>query len=204
MRRHKVSALESLQFSATSVVENVETCVTLDAKAPGDRVYLLGVTADELGASEYYAHFGYIGKNVPRVHPDRFLPVYQALHQAIGQGLVASAHGVYRGGLGVHLSMTAMAGSLGMRIRLDRAPADAPLRFDTLLFSESSGRLIVTVAPQHAAAFESLFENLPAAMIGEVTNTGRLEILDAADTARVNLSVADLKTAWKKTFGDLI
>ena len=39
---------------------------------------------------------------------------YRALAQAIGQGLVASCHGIYRGGLGVHLAMKAMAGELGL------------------------------------------------------------------------------------------
>ena len=32
---HKVSALETLQFSATGIVPNVSTCVTMESKLPG-------------------------------------------------------------------------------------------------------------------------------------------------------------------------
>jgi len=104
---HKVSALETLQFSAISAVEDVTRCVTMDAKMPGDLVYILGTTCNELGGSEYYDHLGYIGRNVPRVRPNEFLPLYRNLARAIANELVASIRGIYRGGLGVHLAMVA-------------------------------------------------------------------------------------------------
>ncbi|MEE4359175.1 MAG: phosphoribosylformylglycinamidine synthase subunit PurS, partial [Desulfococcaceae bacterium] len=66
---HKISALESIQFSGISVVPDIEKCVSMDAKNPGDSVYILGLTRNELGASEYYEHFGYTGMNVPQVRP---------------------------------------------------------------------------------------------------------------------------------------
>jgi phosphoribosylformylglycinamidine synthase len=80
---HKVSALETLQFSATSIISDITRCVTLDPKATGDRIYVLGSTRNELGGSEYYDHFGYAGLNVPQVFPDRFIPMYRALANAI-------------------------------------------------------------------------------------------------------------------------
>ncbi len=61
---HKVSALETIQFSTIGVIDDVNKCVTLDAKVPDDLVYVLGITRNELGASEYYEHLGYIGLNV--------------------------------------------------------------------------------------------------------------------------------------------
>jgi phosphoribosylformylglycinamidine synthase len=97
---HKVSALETLQFSATSLVENVRECVSMDPKMAGDLVYVLGLTKNELGASEYYEHLGYTGTRVPEVDMAANTKLYGALHQAISKGLVASAHGIYRGGLG--------------------------------------------------------------------------------------------------------
>ncbi len=79
---------------------------------PGDLVYILGTTRNELGGSEYYEHFGYVGLNVPRVFPDEFAVLYRALGNAIDKELVASAHGIFRGGLGVHLAMVSMGGNL--------------------------------------------------------------------------------------------
>jgi len=200
---HKVSAPETLQFSATSIVTDVNRCVTLDAKAPGDRVYVLGRTKDELGGSEFYDHFGYTGLNVPQVVPAEHLPLYRALATAIAQGLVNSAHGVFRGGLAVHLAMVAMGGELGLEIDLDAVPADSGLRSHTLLFSESAGRFIVTVAPERQDALESLMVDTDFACVGTIREKADLVIRHSA-AELINSPVDALKTAWKKTFGDLI
>lgn len=201
---HKVSALETLQFSAISVVEDVTRCVSMDSKVSGDLVYILGKTRNELGGSEYYAHLGEIGLNVPWVRIDAFLATYRALSEAINRRLVASAHGIYGGGLGVHLAMVAMGGSLGMRIDLNRVPAGDLGRDDTVMFSESAGRFIVTVDPQNRKIFESLFENLTCACIGTVTEKPQFEIKGLNQETIVSVAIKDLKSAWKKPFGDLI
>jgi len=201
---HKVSALPTLQFSATSVVEDVELCLTMEAKMPGDRVYLLGTTRNELGGSEYYDALGYVGLNVPTVEPAAFLPLYRALALAIRKGLAASVHGVYRGGLGIHLAMVAMGGGLGMKIRLADMPAIDAERDDVRLFSESAGRFIVTVAPDKREVFEALFAGLPCACIGTTTESGDLEI-DGIDGGQIlSVSVRQLKASWKKPFGELM
>jgi len=200
---HKVSAPETLQFSATSIVPDVKNCVTLDAKTPGDLVYVLGRTKDELGGSELYDHFGYTGLNVPQVVPAEHLPLYRALATAIARGVVNSAHGIYRGGLAVHLALVAMGGELGMEIDLEAVPADSGLRSHTLLFSESAGRFIVTVAPEQKEALESLLADTDFACVGTIREQADLVIKSRA-AELINSPVAGLKTAWKKTFGDLI
>jgi phosphoribosylformylglycinamidine synthase len=200
---HKVSALETMQFSVIGVIENIEKCVTMDAKMPGDLIYVLGITKNELGASEYYEHFGYIGANVPQVFSEKFIPIYNALHQAIQKEIVASVHGVYRGGLGVHLAMSAMGGNLGMNIRLSDVPTDNITRNDTILFSESAGRFIVTVAPENQKAFEAIFAGLPCSCIGVVKDDGNFVIQGTEQKNIVNVPVSELKSGWKKPFGGL-
>lgn len=200
---HKVSALETLQFSATSVVADVNRCVTMDPKNPGDSVYVLGVTADELGASEYYEMLGYVGCNVPEVEPAAFLPVYRALHGAIQNELVASAHGVYRGGLAVHLALCAMGGRLGLAVDLAGVPARGALSPQALLFAESAGRFLVTVASKHIRAFEAMLAGLPHARIGKVTARPRLVIKNSPENTLVDLGVAALVKAWNRPFGGL-
>jgi len=201
---HKVSAPETLQFSAISVVEDVFRCVSMDAKQPGDLVYIVGTTRNELGGSEYYSHLGYIGCNVPRVRPDEFMPRYRSLERAIDNELAASVHGIYRGGLGVHLAMVAMGGNLGISVDLTQVPADNIDREDILLFSESAGRFIVTVDPAKRAAFEDVFKGDGCACVGTVTEQPVLTFKGLGHTAILAVSVSDLKSAWKKPFGDLI
>jgi len=201
---HKVSALETLQFSTIAVIEDVAKCVTLDSKMPGDLVYVLGTTRDELGGSEYYEHFGYVGLNVPHVAVDEFVPLYRALGRCIEKELIASAHGIYRGGLGIHLAMKAMGGNLGMQVELARVPADGVNRDDVLLFSESAGRLIVTIDPENKETFEKEFTGIAWACIGSVTAEAELIIKGLDGEALVEVPVEDLKSAWKQPFGDLV
>ncbi len=203
---HKISALETLQFSATSVIQNIDDCITMDAKAPGDLIYVLGVTRNELGASEYYEHFGYVGTRVPKVHPEESRRLYKAFADALQLGLVASAHGIYRGGLGIHLAMVAMGGNMGMEIDLSTVPADEAVPGHVCLFSETPGRLIVTIAPENRTAFETVVTGNAFGQIGTVTQSGGDIIIRGAAGKEplVSLSIATLKSAWKAPLGDLI
>ncbi len=200
---HKVSALETLQFTTIGVIEDVDACVTMDSKVPGDLVYVLGLTRNELGASEYYQHLGYTGLNVPRVRPQEFIAVYRALEQAVTEGGCASVHGVYRGGLGVHLALVAMAGGSGLQADLARLPREQVTRSDTALFSESAGRFIVTVDPRRQEAFETLFKGLPCARIGRITAEPVLSLAGLDGRSLVSVEVSKLKAAWKRPFAAL-
>ena len=171
---------------------------------PGDLVYVLGVTRNELGASEYYQHMGYTGLNVPQVRPQAFKEVYRALERTIADGLPASVHGVYRGGLGIHLALVAMAGNHGLQADLARLPIEGVDRNDTALFSESAGRFIVTVDPQRRGGFETLFEGLPCACVGRITEEPILAISGLDGRMLASMRITELKAAWKRPFGDLI
>jgi phosphoribosylformylglycinamidine synthase II len=201
---HKVSALETLQFSATSIVKDIEKCITMDSKMAGDLVYILGMTRNELGGSEYYEHFGYVGLNVPKVLPKAFVALYRALGHVIDKEIVASAHGIYRGGLGIHLALVAMGGNLGMAIDLGVVPADQIDRNDVVLFSESPGRFIVTIDPDKKEVFEENLKGLDFACIGTVTQGNHFVIKGNDGQILVDFSVDDLKAFWKKPFGELI
>jgi phosphoribosylformylglycinamidine synthase len=201
---HKVSALETLQFSTISVIEDVTRCVTMDVKIAGDLVYVLGSTRNELGGSEYYEHLGYVGRNVPEVRTAEFIPLYRKLKCAIENDLVASVHGIYRGGLAVHLAKVAIGGNLGMKVNLAQVPLQDVEREDVLLFSESAGRFIVTVDPVNREAFEDLFKGAACGCIGTVTEEPDFVVRGIEHGVIIMVSVADLKAAWIKTFGDLI
>ncbi len=202
---HKISALETIQFSAVSVIEDISRCQTLDIKLPGDHVYVLGVTRNELGGSEYYHMQGYVGLNVPRVRPDAFKPVYRCLASAIEKRLIHSAHGIYSGGLAIHLALIAMGGDMGMDIDLSRLPTEDISQNVQALFSESPGRFIVTVAPGCRIEFEQLASGVVCACIGQTTgDQGNLVIAGLNGQPLTHISVNDLRQAWKTPFGELI
>ncbi len=201
---HKISALETLQFSVTGTIDDVTRCLTMDAKAPGDMVWVVGLTKNELGGSEYYEHMGQLGLNVPVVDAQSFFVCYGQMAKAIENRLVASCHGIYRGGLGIHMAMIAMGGELGLTVDLSKVPAQDITRDDKLLFSESAGRFIVTVSKENNKEFESLFHGQPAACVGKVTVRPELSIGSVEGTKLCALTVEQMKKAWKGPFGDLI
>ncbi len=196
--RHKVSGLPTMQFTATGIVSDVRRSQTMEAKTAGDLVYIVGTTGDELGGSAYYDLFGYIGLNVPVVEADKFLQLYGAVEKAISSSLVASCHGIYRGGIAVGAAMTAIGGGLGMTLDLSRTPidGDGQIRDDQLLFSESCGRFLMTVPGRNRAAFEKVFEALPCRFAGEVTKNPELIITGKTGGELMRENIFSLRKSW--------
>ncbi len=206
--RVKMSAMETIQFSAISVIDDVSKCLTMEPKVPGDLVYIVGTTSNELGASEYYELFGKIGMNVPHVDFDKLKAVYKRVEKAIADELAASCHAVARGGLGVHLSYMAMAGGLGLEINLSELPVDTgrgSLADEVLLYSESAGRFLVTIDPENKSRFETRLKDMSAACIGKVTDKhDHLQITGCSSEKLIDLSIENIEKAFNKTFGDMI
>ena len=201
--RHKVSGLPTLQFTAVSVISDVLKCRTMDFKAPGDLIYVLGITRNELGGSEYYDMLGYLGLNVPQTDFEANLRLYRAVSKAFDQELIVSARGIYRGGLGVHLAMSCLGGDLGADCNLDKLEAEARLGPQKRLFSESMGRFIVSIRPDDQDRFEEMFKGLPCSLVGKVRADQRLVVRYDREEL-IGVAIEELRAAFKLPFGDLI
>ena len=193
----KISIPPTVLFSVIGKIDDVRKAVTMDVKMPGDLVYLLGRTEDELGGSAYYSCLGHLGAGVPKVDAATALRRYQGVNRAQRIGLVASCHDLSDGGLGVALAESAFAGGYGMNIDLARIDAPVGLRSDKLLFSESQSRLLVTVHPQHQAAFEEIFSGQSCSLIGEVVKTSELKVCEADGRVIIQAPLERLKNAWQ-------
>jgi phosphoribosylformylglycinamidine synthase len=202
--RRKVSGLPTLLFTVSSVIEDVGKCITMDAKIPGDLVYVLGETKNELGGGEYYQMMGEVGLHVPEVGADEVWPLYLSLHKAIQFGLLSSAHAVTRGGLGVHLALVAMGGELGMEIHLGDIYSGNSLTNSQILFSESAGRFVVTVDPEKKEAFEEIFAGIKLGHVGFVTESPTFCVHSSNGSLIIEEDIHELKACWKKPFGELI
>jgi phosphoribosylformylglycinamidine synthase len=202
----KISIPPTLLFSVIGKIEDARKAVTMDVKRPGDLVYLLGATANELGGSEYLALRGLIGNRVPRVDAASAYERYRLYSQAVQQGLVASCHDLSDGGLAVAAAESAFAGGFGMSVDLSRVAwsgAEDGWTDEALLFSESASRLLVTVRREHHEAFEALMGDEDCSRIGVVTEEPMLNIeaIEGHDVIMADLS--ELKEAWQKTLREL-
>lgn len=190
----KISAPPTLLISSIGVIPNVLNSISLAPKASGDSVYLLGETKDELGASEYYALKGLLGNNVPETDAHQNLRLYKLYARASRDRLIASALAVGYGGLAAALAKKAIAGQTGLEIDL----SSFDLRTDKILFSESTGRILVTVSPQNKKAFEKNFNGFEQChYIGSVSHSENLMIRNSA-----SIAVKDLEHAYKATLKD--
>ncbi len=195
----KISIPPTLLFSIMGKIEDVRKAVTMDAKKPGDLVYVLGMTRAELGGSEWFALHGFIGNAVPTVDTQKAKGLYRALSGAIASGLVASCHDCSDGGLGVALAEVAFAGGLGMDIALSLVPREGIERDDELLFSESQSRFVVTIAPEAREAFETIMMRHDCACIGKVIPGKAFMVAGIHGTTVIEEDTDSLKTEWQKT-----
>ena len=208
-----ISIPSSLLISAMGQVDDVARCVTMDLKQPGNFLYQVGLTKNELGGSHFALVESLEGGQVPRVDAPAAKRIFEALHQAINAGLVRACHDLSEGGLAVAAAEMAFAGELGARLVLEQVPHEItlgdPSATVTLLFSESNTRFLVEVEPERAKAFESILGDVPHAMIGEVVDTGKLEILgpptpipgegrELGTPIVVEADLAALKESWQK------
>lgn len=202
----KISIPPTILFSVIGKIDDSRKAVTMDAKRPGDLVYLLGETANELGGSEYYALHGQIGDNVPLVNPEQALKRYRALSLSIDQGLIASCHDLSDGGLAVALAEKAFAGGYGIEAALEKVLyiGDEKAKTDVvLLFSESASRHLVTVRPERRQEFETTMGSNAASCIGRVTADRSVRITGITGKMVVEAGIDDLKEAWQKPLREL-
>jgi phosphoribosylformylglycinamidine synthase subunit II (EC 6.3.5.3) len=75
-------------------------------------VYVLGLTKNELGGSEYADALGVCGA-VPQVDAVSARIRYERMFEAIQAGLITAAHDVSDGGLAVAVAEMALAGRIG-------------------------------------------------------------------------------------------
>ncbi|MCI0492192.1 MAG: phosphoribosylformylglycinamidine synthase subunit PurL [Planctomycetes bacterium] len=196
--RQTIAIPASLLISAMGQVDDVVQCVTMDLKQPGDLLYLVGKTKDEMGGSHYAMIHGLAGGQVPTVDAERARETFAAMHRAIRAGLVRACHDLSEGGLAVAVAEMAFAGGYGARFDLDAVVSSPDAHQPAVrLFSESNTRFVCEVSPDQTAEFERAFVGMPLARIGEVTANNRL-VAVANGANCIEASISDLQLAWQK------
>ena len=191
----------TLLISAMSLVDDIDKCVTMDLKKPGNLLFVVGRTNNEMGGSHYYKIHGALGANVPRLDLELAPRIAKRLAAAIAEGLVASCHDCSEGGLAVALAEMAFAGGLGVEADLRGLPRSRDCsRTDAQLFSESNSRYVVEVTPDNYDAFAKRMLNLPFGQIGAVVAEPKLKIKAQDGKSIVDADIDILKQAWQRTF----
>jgi len=169
------------------VIEDVTKRTPTGFQRPGEVVFLLGETREELSGSEW-AHVvhGHLGGRPPVVD----LAAEKALAELLaeGVGLFTSAHDLADGGLAQTLAECVLRHDVGV---VATVPGDAFVA----LFSESAGRVVVTVESARAEELQSLAakHGVAATPLG-VTAGHTLEV-----DGLFSLPIDELRAAWTAT-----
>lgn len=197
----KISALPTLLISSLGVMQDSTKAVSLDPKIPGDLIYILGETHEELGGSEYFKSQNFIGNRTPKVDSQKAIALYKKFTEATDKRLIASALSPSHGGLLTALAKKSIAAKLGMQIDLSKIPgAENFQRSDYLCFSESASRIIVTIDPKRQEEFEAHFSGLPYAQIGTITESQEFIIKSTNDQEIIKTTVENLDSHYRQTF----
>ena len=206
MHGEKISVPPTILFSLIGNHKDVRMAVSSDFKHPGDHIYLLGETHQELGASELAYMFrdecsGGIGGEVPRINPERNLTMYRALTSAMSEGMVSSAHDCSDGGLAVALAECCFGSGTGARVDISTLESDCShLDEWGALFGESMGRILVSVAPEHSDSFFAAMEGNACSRLGSVEDGDTIKV-NYSGKEVLRASMRELKQAWKGSLG---
>ncbi|HEU4575429.1 MAG TPA: phosphoribosylformylglycinamidine synthase subunit PurL [Chitinophagaceae bacterium] len=147
------------------LLDDMNSKMTLDFKKDGDSIYLLGVTNNDINSSEYLHKIcGIEFSPAPYFNLEEEYSLQEKISSLIASQLIRSAHDISEGGLFVTLCEAGFNRELGFAIS-----TQSDLRKDAFLFGEAQSRVVVSVDPQKAAAFENALAGFPCYKLGQVT-----------------------------------
>ncbi|WP_230486942.1 phosphoribosylformylglycinamidine synthase subunit PurL [Nocardioides anomalus] len=174
------------------VIDDVERRTPTGFPAAGERVVLLGETREELSGSEWahvvHQHLGGTPPVVSLAHEQALATVLQT-----AVGLVSSAHDLSEGGLAQALVESTLRHGVGVSVSLDGDPFVA-------LFSESAGRVVVTVPEADLDRLTALAaqHGVPTTELG--TTGGGALVVDGQFDVDLEL----LRDTWTRTLPDAL
>ncbi len=183
-------------LGVVGLIDDLEKMAHPGFREDGDCIVLLGENKEELGGSEYLRTVhGLERGRPPGIDLEREKAVQDFCRQAIGKGLIRSAHDLSEGGLAICAAECCFLSGkeIGCAIGLDDK-----IRPDALLFAESQSRLLVSTASEDLPRLLELAAEggVPARAIGQ---TGGKELIIRQEGREiVRLPVERLYDSWKK------
>jgi phosphoribosylformylglycinamidine synthase II len=168
------------------VIDDVARRIPSGWQDEGDNIYLLGVTSEELSGSAWAGTIhDHLGGLPPAVDFDREKDLAALLHAGSQSAIIASAHDLSDGGLAQALAESVLRFGVGARVWLGEILERDGIDVATALFSESTGRVLVSVPREDDVKFRGLCDgrNYPVLRIG------------VTDKANPSLEIQDLFTA---------
>ena len=183
------------------VIDDVARRIPSGWQDAGHNIYLLGETRDELDGSVWAEVIhDHLGGKPPVVDLEHEMKLADLLHAGSLQGLIASAHDLSEGGLAQAVVESSLRFGVGARIWLGELQERDQVDRTAALFSESTGRVLVSVGREDDVKFVGLCEarGIPVLRVGVTDSSEVLEIQDVA-----SWELATLRAAHTATLAEL-
>ena len=186
------------------LIEDTRKIITQGFKDEGDVVALLGITKDDLSASEYARSI--LGLSTDELVASGRLPeldielekkVQETILKLADSHLLKSGHDCSDGGLAVAIAECCFS-SLGrdaVGAKIDLSSNGLPT--NTLLFGETPSRVVVSFASSDLDKVRDLVGDCSFQMIGNVV--GQQLTINVDTSAVISETVANLESAWKSS-----
>lgn len=155
------------------ILDDFNNRMTLDFKAEGDVILLIGKQQNDIGSSEYLHKLKQVEYSpAPYFNLEEELAVQQLVATLIKDKQVQSAHDISEGGLAITLLESGFNRNLGFRVS-----AQSDLRKDAFWFGEAQGRVVVSCTAAQADRVMQLAKEAGIAIsnLGTVT-AGNIEV----------------------------
>ncbi|MEO1655111.1 MAG: AIR synthase related protein, partial [Bacteroidota bacterium] len=163
------------------LMEDLDNKMTLDFKAEGDLIYLIGEAKEDLASSEYlYSYLGIKASPAPAFDLDEEYKLQVTLKGLIKNRLLQSLHDVSNGGLLVTLIESALPQKRGFEIK-----SFPNVRKDAYLFGENQSRAVVSIRPEQKENFEDFMEQADYAYAAIGIVKGQEVVVDAESWIRL-------------------
>ncbi len=163
------------------VIDDVAARIPSGWQDEGNNIYLLGVTRDELDGSAWAGTIhGHLGGLPPAVDLAAERTLAALISAGGSESLLASAHDLADGGLGQALAEAVLRFGVGARVWISEILERDGVDATAALFSESTGRMLVSVPREDDVKFKGLCEGrgYPVLRIGVTEDSGALELQD--------------------------
>jgi phosphoribosylformylglycinamidine synthase len=184
------------------IIEDTRKIITQGFKSDGDLIAVLGITRDDLAASEYSQTIEHRTTEelieagvLPEFDLSAEKTVQDVLLALSDEMLVKSAHDCSEGGLAVAIAECCFSSlnreAIGARIDLK----SAGISDNAVLFGESPSRIVISFAPENLPRIREVVGDCPFEVIGSV---GDDQLLISIDGRRVIAeSVVRLEAIWE-------
>ncbi len=179
------------------VLESVNDKMTMDFKQEDDEIYLVGISRNDIGSSEYLHKLkGIEFSPAPYFEIEEECEVQREIRKMIDKKLIHSAHDVSEGGLFVTLMESCFNRNLGMNV----VQSQKEIRSDAFWFGESQSRVVVTVSKENRNDFILLLEKLETVVTYLGTVTSGTIVVNSEDWG----AVSDWKNAYDNAIAELL